>query len=155
MALRGTSKRPVPYVPEEERSVLEDQTVVWIRPKNGHSANKTMARYAAAGRDGRKGYRELNIRKLDDADIEEFLEVVVKWENYYFSDSFPKLHEQGLIKVIEDQETLKKICLDLPADILMEIFEAANNISRLNEGEKKSYSSPHTSASGKAKPEKG
>ena len=43
------------------------------------------ARGAAAGRDGRKGYRELNVTKLDNADLQEFLDVVIKVENYYFS----------------------------------------------------------------------
>ena len=51
MAIKGVSKKAVAYIPEEERTVKENQTVVWIKPKTGHQANVTMARYAAAGKD--------------------------------------------------------------------------------------------------------
>ena len=81
MAIRGVSKKAVPYVPEEERTVKEDQTVIWITPKTGHQANVSMARYAAAGRDGRKGYRELNVTKLDNADM---LYLLYKYHNRNF-----------------------------------------------------------------------
>jgi|6_EtaG_2_1085325.scaffolds.fasta_scaffold27180_3 hypothetical protein len=153
MAIRGVSRTAVPFVPEEERTVKEDQTVIWIRPKTGHQANVSMSRYAAAGRDGRKGYRELNVTKLDNADIQEFLDICVKVENYYFSDQFPDLEKQGLFKNIEDPETLKRVAQDVSADLLIEIMEAANNLSVLKTGEKKSYNSSHTSNSGKAKKE--
>lgn len=153
MAIRGVSKKPIPYIPEEERTVTEDQTVIWIQPKTGHQANQTMARYASARRDGRKGYTELSVRKLDNADVEEFLTIVTKIENYQFSDNFPKLAGQGLIKEIVDEETLRKVAMDISADILVEIMEAANNMSILTAGEKKSSSSPSTSPSGKVKKE--
>ena len=151
MAIRGVSRKTVAFVPEEERSVKEDQTVIHIRPKTGHQANVTMARYAASGRDGRKGYRELNVTKLDNADIAEFLDIVIKVENFYFSDQFPDLEKQGLHREIDSPELLKKVAIDISADLLLEIFEAANNVSVLRAGEKKSSSSRPTSASGKTK----
>ena len=154
MAIRGVSKKAVAYIPEEERTVKENQTVVWIKPKTGHQANVTMSRYAAAGRDGRKGYRELNVTKLDNADLQEFLDVVLKVENYYFSDQFPDLEKQGLHKVIEQPELLKKVAMDVSADLLVEIMEASNNLAVLKAGEKKSSSSLPTSASGEVKKEK-
>jgi len=154
MAIRGVSRKAVPFIPEEERTVKENQTVVWIRPKTGHQANVSMSRYASAGRDGRKGYRELNVTKLDNADLQEFLDIVIKVENYYFSDQFPDLESQGLFKEISDPETLKRVAQDISADLLIEIMEAANNLSVLKTGEKKSSSSPHTSNSGKVKNEK-
>lgn len=149
MAIRGVSRLPIPYIPEDERSTKEDQTVIWIKPKTGHDANVTMSRYAGAGRDVRKGYRELNINKLDNADIQEFLDIVVKVENYLFSDQFPDLEKQGLHVVIEDQELLRKVCMDISADLLVEIFEVANNMVSLKGGEKKGSSSQRTSRSGK------
>jgi|TARA_Y100000310_G_C20144697_1_gene561882 hypothetical protein len=155
MAIQGVSRQAIPFVPEEERMVKEDQSVIWIKPKTGHAANVTMSRYASAGRDGRKGYRELNVTKLDNADLQEFIDVVVKWENYYFSDQFPDLHKQGLFVLVEDEPTLRKIAMDLSADLLIEIMEAANNISILKAGEKKKSSSSPTLASGKAKKENG
>ena len=153
MAIRGVSKQAVPYVPEEERTVKEDQTVIWIKPKTGHQANVTMSRYAAAGRDGRKGYRELNVTKLDNADLQEFVDVVIKVENYYFSDQFPDLEKVGLHKTIEQPELLKKVAMDISADLLVEIMEASNNLAVLKQGEKKSSNSSPTSVSGKVKNE--
>jgi len=154
MAIRGVSKKAVAYIPEEERTVKENQTVIWIKPKTGHQANVTMSRYAAAGRDGRKGYRELNVTKLDNADLQEFLDVVIKIENFYFSDQFPDLEKVGLHTVVEQPEMLKKVALDISADLLVEIMEASNNLAVLKTGEKKSSNSSHTSPSGKVKNEK-
>jgi len=150
MAIQGVSREAVPYVPEEERAVKEDQTVIWIKPKTGHAANQTMSRYAAAGRDGRKGFRHLSVQKLDAADILEFIDIVEKMENYRFSNQYPDLSKQGLLTFIEDIETLKKVATDISADLLIEIMEAANNMSLLKAGEKKSSSSRPTLASGKA-----
>jgi hypothetical protein len=149
MAIRGVSRKAVAYVPEEERTVKVDQTVVWIKPKTGHQANVTMSRYAAAGRDGRKGYRELNVTKLDNADLQEFTDVVIKVENFLFSDQYPDLMKQGLMRVVEDSETLKKVAMDISADLLVEIMEASNNLSILKGGEKKTSNSQPTSISGK------
>ena len=151
MAIRGVSKKPIPYVPEEERSVTENQTVFHLVPKTGHQSNVTMQRYAAAGRDGRKGYRELNVNKLDNADLAEFLDICVKVENWYFSDQFPDLESQGLFKEVEDSELLKRVVQDMSSELLLEVFEAANNLSTLKAGEKKSSSSSPISPSGKAK----
>ena len=153
MAIKGVSRNPIPFVPEEERSVTEDQTVFWLRPKTGHAANVTMQRDASAGRDGRKGYRELNVNKLDNADLAEFMDICSKVENWYFSDQFPDLENQGLFKEITDPETIKRVCQDMSADLLLEVFEASNNLATLKAGEKKSSSSSRTSASGKAKKE--
>lgn len=153
MAIRGVSRKPIAYIPEDERSEKQDPTVIWIKPKTGHDANVTMSRYAATGRDVRKGYRELNVNKLDNADVQEFLDIVVKVENYFFSDQFPDLQKQGLFKVIEDETTLRNVCMDISADLLIEIFEVANNLVNLKAGEKKDYSSQHISHSGKGKKE--
>jgi len=155
MAIKGVSRTAIPYIPEEERTVKENQTVIWIRPKTGHQANVSMSRYASAGRDGRKGYRELNVTKLDNADSQEFLDIVIKIENFYFSDQFPDLEKQGLFTTIEDPETLKRVAQDVSSDLLLEIMEVANNLSRLSEGEKKSSNSQATSNSGKVKKEQG
>ena len=154
MALRGVTKQPVAYVPEIERT-SEDPTVFHIIPKTGHDANRTMARYAAASKDGRKGYRELNVSKLDNADIEEFLDTVVKVENFIFSDNWDDEEAGKLIKSIDDPIRLKKVCMDLPSDILIEIFDASNNLSQLKAGEKKTLNSQLTSHSGEAKKGKG
>jgi len=155
MAIKGVSKKPIPYVPEAERDNTIDPTVLWIKPKTGKDANESMRRYAAASKEGRKGYRDLDSRKLNNADLEEFISVVSSVENYEFSDNFPELEEQGVMGNIEDEATLIKVCQDLPADILIEIFDASNNLSQLKAGEKKSSKSSPTSASGNKKTGKG
>lgn len=140
--IAGVSKKPVPYVIEDDRkSPVSQQTVFWIVPKKGHDANETLRRYAAAGRDGRKGYRELSTSRLDQADVDEFLDICIKVENFKFSDDFPDLSKQGVIKVIEDSATLSALCKDLSVDHLLEIMDAANNISHLMMGEKKTPTS--------------
>lgn len=147
MAIKGVSRKPIAFVPEEDRmSPLKEQTVFWIKPKTGHDANQTMARYAAAGRDGRKGYRDLNVNKLDNADIDEFLAICEKVENFIFEDSDKMVN-------VTDQAGLKQVVMELSADVLIELMDASNNLSTLKAGEKKSSSSSLTSNSGRAKSE--
>ena len=146
--ITGAVAQSVPYIPEDERTVTEKQSVVWIKPKTGHEANEALALYAGAGRDGRQGYRELNVRKLDTADVEQFLKVVEKWEWYQFSDRFPDLAAQGPMEVIIDEATLAKLAVDLSSDMLIEVFEASSNMARLLGGAKKDSASQSTSLSG-------
>ena len=118
MALRGVTKDPVAFIPESERMEL-NPTTFHIRPKTGHDANKTMARYAGASKDGRKGYRELNVGKLDNADVEEFLDICHKVENFYFSDRWGDEEDpKVLVKEVTEPARLKKVCLDLPSERL-------------------------------------
>jgi len=146
--IEGAPPTSIPYVPEEERNVVEKQSCFWIKPKTGHEANQTLASYAGAGRDGRQGYRELNVRKLDNADVEQFLATVEKVEWYRFSERFPELRAQGAFESISDEATLSKVALDLGSDLLIEVFEASGNMQRLLAGRKKESASPSTSPSG-------
>ena len=155
MALKGVSTKPIPYVPEVERDNTENPTIFWIKAKTGRDANESMRRYAGASKEGRKGYRDLDVRKLNNADIEEFLGIVTEVENFEFSDNFPDLEEKGVISKISDEATLIRVCQDLPADILIEVFDVASNLSQLKAGAKKNFKSSHTSVSGSKKPEKG
>lgn len=145
MAIRGATKKPLPFVLEDDQSNPEnEQTIFWISPKKGHDANETMRRYAAAGRDGRKGYRELSVRKLDAADIEEFLAIVYKVENYIFSEDMADKYwkdgkETGV--TLDTPVGLADVCRDLSSDHLIEIIEVANNVSKLTDYQKKSSSS--------------
>jgi hypothetical protein len=143
-------EEPVPYVCEEERALpIEDQTVFHIKPKTHKEANRTVALYAGAGRDGRKGYRELNKSKLDSADFTEWENTVVKIENFSFPDDFYTEHDEvkkqakkrkdGLyVLSIEDIWLRKEVLRYLPADVVNEIWDVAVDYSKLKEGEKKS-----------------
>lgn len=155
MAIQGVTKDPIAFIPESERADT-NPTVFWVRPKTGHDSNKTMARYAGASKDGRKGYKELNVGKLDAADVEEFLDICVKVENFIFSDRWEDDEEPGkLVKEVTAPDRLKRVCLDLPSEILLEVFEASNNLSILKAGEKKTSNSQPSSVSGEAKRGKG
>ena len=108
-----------------------------------------MRRYAACGRDGRKGYRDLNTQKLNSADIEEFLTIVTKVEHYGFSEelkeAYWKKEEDGAyVEQPSDGESVRfltDVCRNLSADHLIEIIEVASSMSKLKEFEKKSSSS--------------
>lgn len=137
MAIRGVSRKAVPYIPERERGVTEQQSVIWIRQKDGHAANKTLALYAGAGRDGRGGYREIAVGKLDTADVTQFVEIVEKIENYVFSEAFPDLASRGVIDVIDDEATIAKVAQDIDPELMTEIFEVSNDAAKLALGSKK------------------
>ena len=148
MAMQGISRKPVPYVPEDDRSSpLDEQVVFWIQPKRGKEANISLARYAGAGKDDRKGYRKISTNKLDNADLEEFISIVSKVENYQFAPDNPRC-EEGVLEELTTQIDLRTVCEEISADVLAEIFEASSNISVLRAGEKKSSSSPPSSTSG-------
>lgn len=146
--IKGVPTDMVPYVLEDERATdthdeegnLEPKTIFWIRPKTGHDANETLAAYAAASKDDRKGYRQLNVQKLNVADVEQFVKVVGKVENYQFSSRFPRLAEQGAMESVEDPEVLKCLARDISPDYLMELFDAANNTQMLLAGSKNASS---------------
>ena len=146
--ITGAPHASIPYVPEEERSSIDKQTVFWVKPKTGHEANQTLSAYASAGRDGRKGYRELSVRRLDNADVDQFLSTVEKVEWYQFSDRFPELAASGPMAIVEGDALLSKMALDLSSDLLIEVFEASNNMSQLLAGRKKELPSLSTSPSG-------
>ena len=55
---------------------------------------------------------------------------------------------------MEQPELLKKVAMDISADLLVEIMEASNNLAVLKQGEKKSSNSLPTSASGEVKKDK-
>lgn len=149
--IEGTSPASVPYVPEEERGVTEKQTVFWIKPKTGHDSNQSLSVYAACGKDNsRTGFRELSVRKLDSADVSQWVQLVERVEWYMFSERFPDLRAQGPFESITDEGTISKVALDISSDLLIEVFEASNNAQRLLAGQKKESTSQSTSPSGKA-----
>lgn len=141
--IRGVEKKAIPYILEDDRSnPVEVQTVFWITPKTGEDNNQTLRRYASTYKDNRKGAREVDARKLNTADSEEFLALVERVENY----GFPKDHalynkEQDPVKEITDKIQLMEVARTLSADYLAEIFEAANNLTKLTEGAKKNSNS--------------
>lgn len=147
--MRGVSRKPIPYVVEDDRSLNSDeQTVFWLTCKNNEDTNKTLRRYARAAKDGRDGQREYDDRMLTVADKEEFLTVCTKVENFAFSEEYysrrpqvrDKADENGFLDVIEDPDLLGDLVGELPPDVVSEIFGAVNNPVKLDRGAKKNLS---------------
>lgn len=141
--IKGVSKKAIPYVLEDDReSPDKEQTVFWIKPKTGEDNNKTLARYGQASKETRKG-REINVTKLNIADLEEFTSVVERVELYQFPEDSTvyKDFDNGVVNSTEDSSVLKEIARTLSADHLGEILEVSNNLSRLTAGAKKSSNS--------------
>ena len=144
--MKAIERVPHPYVVEEDRALpIEEQTVFWIIPKTHREANLTIKRYGESSKDTRKGYRELNANKLDIADIEEWRTIIDRIENFAFTDVFYKEHpevakmanDKGYVKEIDKQWLIEEVIKYLPVDVVNEIFEVANDYSRLTEVEKK------------------
>lgn len=149
--MRGRSSAPVPYRCEEDRSLPEEeQTIFWVTCKNNSMANETVRRYTRARRDTRDGGTDYDPRMLDTADIEDFLSICKKVENYAWSTDYMAKHPQIESKVnaggfyadaITDEVLLADVARDLPAGVLSELFDASVNQVRLNRGAKKGSNS--------------
>lgn len=138
---RGVKKEAILYVVESDRSLMtEEQTIFHIMPKSGHDMNVTLSRYGGASRDGRKGYKDISVNRLDSADLSEFATLVIKIENYGFTrkklcDKYQQ-DEGGWTAVLETVEERQDVAKDLSSDHLNELFEVAGDISKLMAGSK-------------------
>ncbi len=152
--LTGVSKKQViPYVPEDDRdSPIDIQTVFWIKPKGFGDGNSTAARYAGCRKPlgGRGGYDDYSVSKMNKADIEEFIAIIVQVENYKLSAD----HDGQIITDTEDTDDLRKICKDMSNDLFNELIDVAGDMSKLKAGEKKSLNSSSTLIVGKQKSQK-
>ena len=138
--IKGIEQQPVPYVLEDDRtSPPSEQTIFFIVPKKSADANKTVSRYAGASKDGRGGFREFNVSKLNDADVQEFLSIVTEVRNFGLSSVNKKYGNEssGIVKITKDEMLLTIICQDLSPTYLTEVFDAANNSTMLEKGKYK------------------
>jgi len=142
--IRGVNNQVhIPYVLEDDRgNSAGTQTVFHIRAKTGEDNNKTLRRYSSTYKEGRKGTRDVDDRKLNAADVDEFLSICSKVENYGFPEGH-KLYdpEKDPVKLIDTKDELIEVARTLSADHLAEVFEVANNIAKLSEGAKKNSNS--------------
>ena len=113
-------------LPEGER------TTFWLRPYKGLDAGKIMSRYARAERLGRGNRKEIDARAWRKADIESWLQIVEKVENFHFSEDYPDLHKQGWIAEISDQDALVRVAEDLSFDYFNEIVDAASKLNQVS-----------------------
>ena len=143
------------YVLEADRTMPPElQTVFYLKPRTGTAGTRIMAKYSQA-RVSRGGSDKIDVDRWLQAGIAEFLETVVKVENYLLD---PK-SDETLVRILvqdsaaepqlsyrernyysittEQRDQLTAIAKIMsPAD-MAEISEAATNMSQLREGEKK------------------
>lgn len=142
---RGANTKPQPYVLEIDRALpVEEQTIFWIKCKNTVMGNATLQRYTRAQRANADGSSEYDVRKLQLADKEDFLDFCVKVENYCWSEEYLERHpnvqvdENGFtINPITDPDELADLVGDLSVGDFNELSAAANNQVRLSRGAKK------------------
>jgi len=143
--MKAISLEPKAYIVEEERGLTrEEQTIFWIKPKTHHESNLMTARYGATYVEDRKGFRKYNTGRLDAADVEEWLNTVVKIDNFGFPEEFfkkyPELkdraNEEGYISDIKEDWLRIEVLKRLPADVVNEIWTASADYSKLTSAEK-------------------
>lgn len=144
MALKGINPNTsIAYVPKTERACPPDeQTVFWISPRTTMRANVSASRYMKARREGKRGEIIMDEKRMVEADIKEFLEMITKVDNYIYSTQYSQYrNDDGTDKIwqnITDRLMLEAIYRDLPNEIFIELLEASSDMSVLTEGEKKS-----------------
>ena len=159
--MRGASKTPIPYVCEADRPLDEkEQTVFWLRGKNIDMGNQSLARYARAQKDRVDGGKEWEPVQLSRADVEDFLAVCVRVDNYAFTPEYLSSHPDVQVlseknggfypKGIIDYRMLEDVARDLPSGAFNEIMGASANQIRLNAGAKKNLSFSPSLLSGEA-----
>lgn len=137
MALKGLdTKKPIPYVPEVERTNEENPTVFWILPRNSRQNYQALNKYASASTTNREGQTKINANRMYEADKEEFLERVKRVENYEFSNRF-ETHSKKGIMLVDTPELLVDLIDDLDPAIFQEVIDASSKWAMLKEGEKK------------------
>jgi len=143
--MRAISNEPIPYVCEMDRAEdKKNKTIFWIRPKTYREVNRAMKRYGGSFREDQKGFKDYDDIKLNVADQDEWIDIVVKVENFAFSEKFyaehPELKEKankdGYLALIEKDPLKVDVLLSLSANVVNEIWRASQDISVLKEGEK-------------------
>ena len=135
--ISAVNRKTVPFVLEEDRgNDPQDQTIFWIMPKRSHEANLTLSRYGSTSKDGRQGYRDFNVSKLDDADIKEFDSLVEKVERYQLTpdSNFFTQFKDGVIELTADKMILAEVAKTMSSAHLTEIFDAAGDTHKLEQG---------------------
>jgi len=135
--IKAVNREAVPYVLEEDRAnPVVDQSIFWVLPKRAHEANESVKRYGGAARDGRGGFRDFNVNKLDTADVEEFVSLVQKVERYELAkDSmYRSKFKDGIVTATTEKEVLAEIASSMSSGHLTEIFDAAGDAAKLEAG---------------------
>lgn len=82
--ISSITTKPVPFIIERERTIpAAEQTVFWIKPKTQEDTNESASNYAkAAVTNRRKGRNDLDPKAMQQADIAEWMNIVIRIENF-------------------------------------------------------------------------
>lgn len=144
--MRGAGRSPIPYVSNEDRTLpKEEQTIVWIRPKNtrigAHVSRKYTAAFGNSVEDG-----SYDPESWYEAMLEDFSSIVVRIDNYAFSNEYIESHSEikesindnGFYsKPILDPEMIRDVAEDVTDGFVQEVVNVAGSRVRLNVGAKK------------------
>lgn len=153
---RSVILKPVPYVLESDRGLLpEEQSVFHVLPKTIKTAAESVGRLSKVSVvNHKKRKNEVDLDSYNDAENKEFLETVVKVENYivgqdapegayeYFlgvSETNPNYEtKEGeiVIHVCTDKKDLLRLFRSMDPNDAEEISKVSQNYSLLKEGEK-------------------
>ena len=139
--MRGISRKPIPYVPEIDRGLPpEERTVFYLLPIKVVQYVETLEKYNnALQRSAITGTDRIDADRWKGASKEEFLNIVHHVENYMFSDDIEGVPHDEFININPDDVMLKeKLFYDLPAGVVKELIEVANNPSIAMRDKKKS-----------------
>ena len=142
---RGANTQPQEYILEGDRALpVEEQTIWDIRCKNTIMGNATLSRYTRAQSPTANGGSEYDVRKLQAADKEDFLEFCVGVTNYGWSPAYLEAHPQIEVHEIgfytgkiSDPEEMADLVEDMSVGDFNELAAAANNQVKLSRGAKK------------------
>lgn len=142
---RGANTRPQEYILEGDRGLpVVERTIFELRCKNTTMGNETLARYTKAQRPTADGASEYDVRKLQLADKEDFIEFCVAVTNYAWSEEYLDAHPNVTVNDdgfdesrISDPDQLADLVTDMSVGDFNELAAAANNQVRLSRGAKK------------------
>lgn len=132
MAIKGVDiTKYYPYVPECDRHCEEkEQTRFYIRPKTVRDTDRTFAKYSKGIKETPRGIREINPEKIFLADMDDFVSICQKVENFMWSSG-------EISTLVETEEQLMNLFRELPNEIAQEVLSVSSEWSKMGEVEKK------------------
>ena len=135
---KAPDKEVYPYILKVDKdSPVQEQTIWHLKILTALDSTASTRRYAKAFKTGFRGESEVIEANLKKAVRGDFLDAVVKVENWQFGYKYPELKAKGRIDVTERAE-LEQLFDELPDDWAKEIVDAAKGAALLDEIEKKS-----------------
>lgn len=153
---KGVVGEPIGYILESDLELPKEQQTIWyLRMRSSRDVTKAIVNFSKAERIGRGGKRELSEEQYNKADLNTFVSVVERVENFFFAVPSKKdLHEKykgkGGVQIHSDEdgrdwikvpviegEDLVDIWEVVSVRDMNELLEASNDYNKLSEASKK------------------